>query len=137
MILVDVNIFVDVLSGRDGFENSIKVIDFVRTGKLQGCISALTIPILWFLLQKWKDSLTAKEDVKNITNNFRIISLDNNILQNSLKNKMEDFEDAIQFCSALEGKCDTIITRNKKDFRSHDNLDILTPEEFLSRKGMK
>jgi len=83
MIFVDVNIFVDVLSGRGGFENSIKIIDSIRSGKIRGSISALTVPILWFLIIKWRESKAAKDYVKDIISGFNIIPLSERIIQNS------------------------------------------------------
>lgn len=129
MILIDINIFVDVLSGRSGFENSIKIIDAVRNGKIQGSISALTIPILCFLLRKTEK---AKDKVRNMVDKFKVIPLTKKIIQKSFESEMEDFEDAVQFHSALENGCDVIITRNKRDFEMCRGIKVLTPEEFLS-----
>jgi predicted nucleic acid-binding protein len=97
----------------------------------------ITVPILWFLITKWKEPKTAKDDVKDIINGFSIVPLNERIIQNSFESKMEDFEDAIQFYSALEAKCAAIITRNKRDFEISTDIVILTPEEFLSKEGMK
>jgi predicted nucleic acid-binding protein len=136
MILVDVNVFVDVLSGRKGFEDSIRVIDYVRKGKIDGYISALTVPLLWFLLSKWRDSTTAKKEVREIIKGFRIVALSDKIIEGSFNSEIEDFEDAIQFFSAIEAGCTIIVTRNKKDFKKTENINILTPEEFLSKGGV-
>ena len=46
--------------------------------------------------------------------------------------KMPDFEDAIQFFSALSIDADCIITRNVKDFPA-DILPVFTPEAFLTQ----
>ena len=46
--------------------------------------------------------------------------------------KMPDFEDAIQFFSALSIEADCIITRNIKDFPA-DILPVFTPEAFLTQ----
>jgi hypothetical protein len=43
-----------------------------------------------------------------------------------------DFEDAVQVFSANYNGVETIITRNKKDFRK-SNLEILTPEELIQQ----
>lgn len=137
MILVDVNIFVDVLSGRENFENSIKIIDLVKKEKIQGSISALTVPILFFLLSKCQDPRIAKNSVEEITKGFDIVPLTIQILQKSFESELNDFEDAIQFYSAIEGKCKIIITRNKKDFEVCEGVKILTPEEFLAKRGLK
>lgn len=42
----------------------------------------------------------------------------------------KDFEDAIQYETAVEGKCECIITRNKKDFY-FSQIPVFTPEEFI------
>ena len=56
------------------------------------------------------------------------IPLDNSIIRNSLKSSFSDFEDALQYQSALSFEViEGIITRNSKDFKKSD-LPILSPE---------
>ena len=45
-----------------------------------------------------------------------------------------DFEDAVQYYSAVQAKSECLITRNKSDFKV-DALPVLTPEEFLAIKN--
>ena len=46
--------------------------------------------------------------------------------------RISDFEAAIQFHSAKAGGVETIVTRNKRDFRGvADEVTVQTPEEFL------
>ncbi|GAG86807.1 unnamed protein product [marine sediment metagenome] len=137
MIFFDVNIFVDVLSGRKGFKSSIKLIDLVRNNKIKGFISSLTVPLLWFVLKSMVGSIKAQNDISDIIKGFNIVNLDKTILNNSFKIKMNDFEDVIQYCSAMEGNCKTIITRNTKDFKNFKNVSIFTPEEYLIKEGIK
>ncbi len=54
-----------------------------------------------------------------------------NIIDLSLKSKHRDFEDAIQYYSAMDVKCEYFVTRNKKDFPPN-SMQIVTPEEFLA-----
>lgn len=49
----------------------------------------------------------------------------------ALKLRAKDFEDALQYYSALKINADYIITRNKKDFLFSD-VAVFTPKEFLS-----
>ena len=44
-----------------------------------------------------------------------------------------DFEDGLQYYSAIENDIDIIITRNKKDFKN-SKLPVLTAKEFLAGK---
>ncbi|MDO5510768.1 MAG: hypothetical protein Q4F57_08730 [Weeksellaceae bacterium] len=61
-----------------------------------------------------------------------VLPIDNKILKLSLASDFSDFEDAIQYYSAIENGMDVIITRNKKDFKSI-NLPVLSAKEFLKR----
>jgi hypothetical protein len=49
----------------------------------------------------------------------------------ALDAKIADFEDAIQFFSAVEGKAAYIATRNPQDF-PQDLLPVITPEALLA-----
>ncbi len=135
MILLDVNIFIDVLEDRAGLEASSKIIELVKENKLPGCISALTVPILWFLIEKRMSESEAKTKTKAIIKGFKIIPLTSRIINVSFDSEMADFEDAIQFNSTIKGEAEFLITRNKRDFMLNDRIVILTPEEFLARHG--
>ena len=50
----------------------------------------------------------------------------------ALNSNFKDFEDAIQYHTALENELDLIITRNKKDFKT-SALPVLTAKEYLKK----
>jgi predicted nucleic-acid-binding protein len=131
MILVDVNIFMDVLERRKGWTSSMEVISQARQKKWRGYISALTVPILWFLRTKYYSEEQGKIDVREIVRGFEIVSLDESIIESSFESRMKDFEDALQFYSAKAAGCTQLITRNVADFKGQGSIDVLTPEEFL------
>ena len=66
---------------------------------------------------------------------FKIISevamLDDEIIEKGLNSNFSDFEDAIQYFSALKANCNIIVTRNIKDFKESQLL-VMTPDEFLA-----
>ena len=66
-------------------------------------------------------------------NVFEIIPNNKQNIIKSITLNPKDFEDAIQYSAALNGKCDCIITRNKKDFVDFSDMLIFTPEEFLEQ----
>lgn len=133
MKLVDINIFMDVFEQRAGWEASLQILSQIRQKKVKGCISALTIPILHYLRSKHFSDRKACDDVQEITKRFTIISLNKKTIALSFASSFSDFEDAIQYHSALQRKCDAIITRNGKDF-SGSSIPVLTPEEYLQQK---
>jgi len=121
----------DMLEERQGIEGSMRVINLVREKKIGGYISALTIPILWFITEKALSETEAKKVIRESIKGFSIAPLSSNVLNEAFKSEMKDFEDAIQLHSAIRARCEYLITRNKKDFISEDRPKILTPEEFL------
>ena len=58
-------------------------------------------------------------------------TVDINIAKAALSSSFKDFEDALQYYSALSENCDIIITRNKKDF-AQSTIQVLEPQEFLN-----
>lgn len=133
MILVDVNIFMDVLERRKGWASSLEVINQIRQKKRRGYICALTVPILWFLRTKHYSEDQGKKDVREIIKGFEIAALDKSIIERSFKSRMKDFEDALQMYSAKATRCTKLITRNVNDFKETSEIEILTPEKFLKR----
>jgi hypothetical protein len=62
---------------------------------------------------------------------FNLVPLDAQITNQSIDSDIKDFEDAIQFFSALRVEAKVLVTRNSKDFPEAD-LAIQTPMEFLA-----
>jgi len=134
MILVDINIFMDIFERRKGWVNSLEVINRVRQKENRGCISALSIPILWFLRSKFHTEENSKNDVQEIIKDFDIVALNETVIKKSFQSQMTDFEDALQLYSAVEAGCTRLITRNVADFTDNCNVAILTPEEFIKER---
>jgi len=61
---------------------------------------------------------------------LRICSIDEKIIDLALSSDFEDFEDAIQYYTAVENNIDCFVTRNKKDFRK-SKIPVHTAEEYL------
>ena len=130
-VLLDINIFVDVISARLGFVSSAKIIDSVENKEISGVISALTIPTLWYITSETLKKTKAKQKVEEIIKGFKIQELNEEIINKAFSSSMKDFEDSIQYYSAKSSQCYTLITRNKKDFKTIEDISIQTPEEFL------
>ena len=132
-VLVDVNVFMDVLQARNGIKSSSWTLSILRErNQYCGFVSALTIPILhYFESRRYSDS-EARANIQEILENFTIIDLTTELIRRSFaEESIPDFEDCIQYHSAKVALCDAIITRNTKDFREVE-LSIYTPEQFLS-----
>ena len=65
----------------------------------------------------------------------RVAAANERIVDDALASQFKDFEDAMQYYTAIRAKADVIITRNGKDFSS-SQLPVMTAGEFLSQKGL-
>ncbi|MEO9003654.1 MAG: hypothetical protein ABI288_02905 [Ginsengibacter sp.] len=61
-----------------------------------------------------------------------VISIDDKILELALASDFMDFEDTIQYYTALENNLDLIITRSKKDFKKSAS-PVMIAKEYLKR----
>ena len=82
--------------------------------------------------------MTSTKEAKQIIRKFKVLiellSLDNKITELALNDDdFSDFEDGLQYYTAMENEIDVIISRNKKDFKS-SKIPILTAKEFFPRK---
>lgn len=134
-LLIDTNIVIDLLSKRDKFYDEAADL-FSRADKkeLELTISSLTFANTNYILSKLKSAKEAKEILRKFKVLVELLSLDDKITELALSDdNFPDFEDGLQYYSAIENQIDIIITRNKKDFKN-SKIPVLTAKEFLARK---
>lgn len=131
-VLIDTNIFIDVLQDRIPFtDNSQAVIGLVTQKKIKGAVAAHSITNLWYILRKTHSDEERRNYLLSLFEIFDVVSIDKNRLVAALENSnFKDFEDCLQDECACAINADYIITRNAKDFES-SMVKALTPEEFL------
>lgn len=131
-VLCDINFFLDVFLKREPFYTpAAHVFKKIEEKELKGYLCALSFPTLFYLLAKELRRERAIRTLEKIRIVFRVAPVDEKVIDLSLASDFKDFEDAVQYYSALQVKADGVITRNKKDFLN-DVIPILTPEEFLA-----
>lgn len=133
-VLIDTNIFIDVLQDRIPFtDNSQAVIDLVTQKKIKGAVAAHSITNLWYILRKTHSDEERRNYLLSLFEIFDVVSIDKNRLVAALENSnFKDFEDCLQDECAYAINADYIITRNAKDFES-SMVKAITPEEFLEK----
>lgn len=134
-ILVDTNIVIDLLSKRKFFyDDAANLFSQADKKELNLTISSLTFANTNYILTKLKSAKEAREILRKFKVLVEILSLDDKITELALSDEsFPDFEDGLQYYSAIENQVDIIITRNKKDFKN-SKLPVLTAKEYLARK---
>lgn len=103
----------------------------IEEKKLKGFICAISFPTLYYLLSKELKRERAIKILEKVRIVFHVAAVDERVIDLSLTSDFKDFEDAVQYYSAVQAKAACLITRNKGDYKA-DNLPVLTPEEFLA-----
>ncbi len=133
VLFIDTNVLIDFLADRQPFSVSAgKLFTLSLNKKIKIFISAISYNNIYYIL---KQHTTHKETIKLLTQlseMTEVIDLSDKLLANALKSEFKDFEDAIQYYSALSNtSIDKIITRNTKDFKLSE-IPVMTPDEVLS-----
>ena len=133
-LLIDTNIVIDLLSKREDFySEAATLFSLADKNILTLTISSLTFANTNYILSKLK----SKKDARSILQKFKVLletlSLDDKVVELALSDeKFSDFEDGLQYYSAIENQIDIIITRDKKDFKS-SKIPVMSAKEFLAR----
>lgn len=128
-IFLDTNFVIDYLIRE---EYKPEAIEFLSQGVSRGFrffISFLTVANLAYIIRKLPVS-QREEYIKSICSLFEVVP--NNVIQirQAIEIGAKDFEDAIQYATALEAGCECIITRNGKDF-NFSKLPVCSAGEYV------
>jgi predicted nucleic acid-binding protein len=132
-VFVDTNIVIDLLQKRENFYKEAQEL-FTKADrkKLKLYISALTFANTYYILSKYYSSSEAKKILSKFKVLVEVLPTTDKIIDLSLASDFNDFEDAIQFYTALESNLHVIITRNKKDFKNN-LIPVFSAKEFLKK----
>ncbi len=133
-IMCDTNIILDVLLERQPFvEDSCRVLKLCEEHRLDGFVSASSVTDIYYLVRKYTHSTEiAYQAVGKLLEIVKVCSVTHNDVLTAFQRKAKDFEDCLVATCAKSIHCDSIVTRNKKDFEEFDLL-ILTPVELLQQ----
>ena len=130
-ILVDTNILLDVLDARKEFyEHSAAVWTLIETGQVEGYISAISFNNINYIIARKHSAKKAHQVMVLLRDIFKVVALTPQIINQAIDSSFADFEDALQYFSAVHVQADVILSRNVKDFRKSD-ISVLTPAEFI------
>lgn len=130
-LLIDTNIILDLLAKRDPFYDfAAEIFSLADTNKIELYTSSISIINTNYILSKILSEKEAREILRKFRILVKVLSCDEKIIDLGLNSSFKDYEDAVQYFTAIENQMDGILTRNVKDFKS-SKIPVMTPEEFL------
>jgi len=136
-VFIDTNVLMDVLIQREPFYMaSAQVWSLAEKGIVCGLISVISFSNIYYIVRKQKNRRIAERTLVNLRDTFIPIALNKQILNQAIDAGFTDFEDGIQYFSAVQGDADYLVSRNPKHFKNVD-LPILAPDEFIAALGVQ
>ncbi len=130
-VFIDSDIILDLLMKREPhYLSAAKLFTIIEKGNVKAFVSPLIFSNLFYILRKITSKERAKNSLKKLKFLVNILEVNEYIIELSLESDFNDFEDAIQYYTALENKIDCLITRNKKDYKK-SLITICTAEEYI------
>lgn len=133
-IFLDANILVAVLCNEYPlFTYCARVLSLADNSKFQVYTSPICLAIAYYFAEKKNGKTLAKKKIDLLCSKLNISLVDEKSVLNTIKNKsIHDFEDGLQYYSAMNAKCKCIITQNESDFHFSD-IEILNSENFIMK----
>ncbi len=131
-IFVDTNIVIDLLARREPFYNEAATLfSLANKNKIELAVSSLTIANTNYVLLRQLESSKAKAILRKLSLLVKILPLNDRIIGLALNDEyFTNFDDGLQYYSAIENEQEIIITRNIKDFKS-SKIPSMTAKQFL------
>ena len=130
-VFVDTDVVLDLLAERFPFFHfSAVLFTFAEMKKLELYTSPLILANTFYILRKQLGNDEAKSALRKLRILLHVVDSSESIIDKALNSDFSDFEDAIQYYTALEHGINVILTRNLRDYKK-TSVIVQTPEAYL------
>ena len=130
-VFVDNDVILDLLLERKDFAYCAKVLENIEKGNLTGFTSPIIFTNTFFLISKAKNKDLAWKALRKLRLLFKIIRINEDIVDQALASGFKNFEDALQYYCAIDSKVKYLVTRNKPDYIGEEVI-IISPQELIA-----
>lgn len=130
-LFLDTNVLIDFILERPLFyQPAAMIVSLAAERKIDICVSALSVVTANFIcIERCKMPLKVyRRKVDFLRNFIEVCSVDSSDINSSYEANWKDFEDGVQYFSAIRSGVDYLVTRNVKDFEEND-LKVITVDE--------
>ena len=133
-LFLDTNIVLDLLEERKPFcDDAVRLFTLAHKKKVKLYVSPVTFTTASYVLSK-HGAAEERRLLSYLRQLVSVVPTDDLMIDAALSSDFKDFEDALQYFSALAVNAEVIITRNGKDFMS-STLPVMSADEWL--EGLK
>ena len=144
-VFLDTNIFLEYFEQRREYQAVSQLLSAIEDGKFRAVVSVGCVYTLAYLIRMElkRKGIYRPEQTERLRNTLNIIlslvtavSISHKHLATGVNDlAFDDVEDSFQYQSALQAKCDALVTINLRDYSAADTstIEILSPTEFVAK----
>jgi predicted nucleic acid-binding protein len=134
-LFIDSDVVLDFFTDRAPHVNAAsELFELSEQNEVKLYLSAVSVSNIYYIVRRFLGHKKTIDVIERLLNMTEIVGTSKAEISQALKNNFSDFEDSLQYSSALTvEKLDAIITRNTKDYRN-SAIAVMTPLTFLKMK---
>ena len=134
-VFLDANILVGVLCKEYPlYPNAAKLLSLADNKRFTLYTSAVCLAIAFYFAEKKHGSASAKDRMIILSKHLKISTCsEKEVIAAATNKKINDFEDGLEYYSALHSGCTVLVTEDQDDFYFSDKIEILTALDFLKK----
>lgn len=130
-VFVDTDIVLDLLSAREPhYIYAAELFSLSDEESVKLFVSALTFANVHYILSKQLSATKSRKLILKFKTLVHVLPVNDKIIELALASDFSDFEDAIQYNTAIDNGITVILTRNLRDFKKSD-IAVLTSQQYL------
>jgi len=133
-VFLDTNVLIDYLARRGQFfEPAAQIVQLGQQHEFDLLVSAMSFATASFILEahhKLPNEAVVRTFAEFVTM-CNVTPVDSLTVDEAIASRFSDFEDAMQYYSAIREGADAIITRNCSDFTA-SQIEVYEPQQFLN-----
>jgi predicted nucleic acid-binding protein len=131
-VFVDTDIVMDLLAARESFfEHAAQLFSSADKGEIEIFVSSLCFANLNYILSKQYNADQARKKLLKFKTLVSVLAVTDKVIELALSSDFRDFEDGIQYFTAIENNIKILLTRNLKDYKTA-GIPVMTAEQFLT-----
>lgn len=133
-IFVDANILISVLNKEYPlFTHSARILSLSGNNNFEIYTSPICLAIAFYFAEKKYKTKPAREKIALLCQHIFIAPATGSVVKNTISNKkINDFEDGLEYYSAIESNCSYIITEDKNDFYFSE-IPVMNSKTFFEK----
>jgi len=131
-LFIDTNVIIDLLAARQPFaDDAARLFTLADKREVKIFTSSTTVTTTYYLLNKELKQDKARAAVSKLLTLVEVIDAGHLGVIRAINDiQFKDFEDAVQYQSALQAKAKILVTRNTKDFNL-SSISVMTPKQVF------